>query len=153
MSEPDVWTTLEADRMASAYYDPFAGWTPSQIAGGPAQQFPIEAYAPAPYYPPPVPGPLEYLYGAGAEVLSSKPITDLLWEWTREEIGLGKREVQESAGVTVIHSQPPMAGGAPAQPYPLMIPGAPAPPSAVGTGTMILIVAGLVILGGYFLRK
>lgn len=154
----DIWTSLETERMTSAMYepyDPFSGMTPSAYTGGYAQHFPIEAFEPDPYYQPPVPGPLEYLYGVGEEVIEYMPknITDALWGWTLEEIGLGpeERAVQEGAGVTVLHTQPPQAGGAPAQPYSYMIPGVPAPPQAPKLSATILIGAGLVVL--YFLLK
>ena len=152
----DIWTSLETERMTSAMYepyDPFSGMSPSAIAGGPAQHFPIEAFEPDPYYQPPVPGPLDYLWEAGAEVLGSKTITDALWGWTLQEVGLGpeERAVQEGPGVTVLHTQPPQAGGAPAQPYPWVTPGVPAPPQAVKLSATILIGAGLVVL--YFLLK
>lgn len=152
----DLWTSLETERMTSAMYepyDPFSGWTPSMIAGGPTKHFPIEAFEPDPYYQPPVPGPLDYLWEVGAEVLGSKSITDALWGWGLQEVGLGPKEraVQEGAGVTVIHTQPPQAGGAPAQPYPQLIPGVPAPPQAVKLSATVLIGAGLVVL--YFLLR
>ncbi len=149
--EMDVFEAL--GDFAYEPYDPFSGWTPSMITGGPAKHFPIEAFEPDPYYQPPVPGPLDYLWEAGAEVLTSKPVTDALWGAGLREIGLGteERAIQEGPGVTVIHTQPQQAGGAPAQPYPWAVPGAPAPPQAAKLSATVLIGAGLVVL--YFLFR
>lgn len=75
----------------------------------------------------------------------------LLWEkYVSPELRPKQRVVREGAGVTVVHSQPPYAGGKPASPlqriFPFYTPTAGAPPQAVGTGTMILIGAGLLVL-------
>ncbi|MBA7523263.1 hypothetical protein ES705_15386 [subsurface metagenome] len=84
-------------------------------------------------------------------------LPELLWERGLEEIGLlpKQRVVDEGAGVTVIHTQPAQAGGAPAQPTQQIIPGkipvyAPAPPKAAVISTTVLIVIGL---GLYILTR
>ena len=135
-------------------YDPFSGMTPSAIAGGPAKHFPIEAFAPEPDpdWLTRLWQPVDVLWGTGEQFVehTAEKLPELLWGY-----GLTKlRKVDEGAGVTVIHSQAPQAGGTPAQPTQVVIPGqvpfytpmAGAPPQAVGTSTMILIGAGLIIL-------
>ncbi|MBA7496439.1 hypothetical protein ES702_07047 [subsurface metagenome] len=149
--EMDVFEALGAPVYEP--YDPYSGWASSQIPWEYSRHFPPEAFELDPYYQPPVQEPLDYLWEVGAEALESKTITDALWGWTLQEIGLGpgERAVQEGPGVTVLHTQPPQAGGAPAQPYPQILPGVPAPPQAVKLSATILIGAGLVVL--YFLLK
>lgn len=127
-------------------YDPFSGMTPSMIAGGYAQNFPIEAFEPDPYYQSPIQGPLDYIWEEFAVPIGSKMINEALFGKELEE-----RAVQEGAGVTVLYTQPQQAGGAPAQPYQQIIPGAAAPPQAVKLSATILIGAGLVVL--YFLFR
>lgn len=136
--------------------DPFSGMTPSAIAGGPAKHFSFEAYAPEPDIWAPVRQPLDYLWGKGEELVEHtlEEAPKMLWERGLQEIGLlpKQRVVSEGAGVTVIHSQAPQAGGAPAQPTQRVIPGQvpffmPAGgPQDVGTSTMILIGAGILVL-------
>lgn len=143
--EMDVFTELGAP--AYKPYDPFSGWTPSMIAGGPAKNFPIEAFEPEPDWLTRLAQPVDYLWETGEQFVeqTTEKLPELLWGY-----GLSKlRKVNEGAGVTVIHSQAPQAGGTPAQPTTKVIPGQVpfgAPPQAVGTGTMILIGAGLIVL-------
>lgn len=86
---------------------------------------------------------------------ASEKLPELLWTRGLQEVGLlpKQRVVSEGAGVTVIHTQAPQAGGAPAQPVQAVIPGTlpyytpiTGPQQAVGTGTLILIGAGLLVL-------
>ena len=145
--EMDVFEALGAPAYEPSY-DPFSGWTPSAIAGGPAKHFPVEAYAPEPDWLTRLWQPVDYLWGTGEQFAehTAEKLPELLWGY-----GLSKlRKVNEGAGVTVVHSQAPYAGGAPAQPIekvlPFYTPMAGAPPQAIGTGTMILIGAGLIVL-------
>ena len=140
-------------------YNPFSGMTPSAIAGGYASNFPVEAYAePEPDWLTSFSRPWVNLWETGAERVeyTAEKLPDLLFERSLQEIGIlpKRRVVDEGAGVTVIHSQAPQTGGTPAQPTQVVIPGRQpsgtpmpgAPPQAVGTGTMILIGAGLIVL-------
>lgn len=140
-------------------YDPFSGWTPSAIAGGPAKHFPVEAYAPEPDWLSSLAAPWESFgqnfWETGGEVIQtgSKVLPEVLWKRGLQEVGLlpKQRVVDEGAGITVIHSQAPRAGGIPAQPIipgrlPYYTPMVGAPPQAVGTSAVILIGAGLLIL-------
>ena len=147
----DVFEALGAPAYEPAY-DPFSGWTPSAIAGGPAKHFSVEAYAPDPDWLTSLWQPVDYLWETGEQFVeqTTKKLPELLWGY-----GLSKlRTVNEGAGVTVIHSQAPQAGGTPAQPTQTVIPGqvpfftpmAGAPPQAVGMSMTILIGAGLFVL-------
>jgi len=138
-------------------YDPFSGLTPSAIAGGPAKHFPVEAFAPEPDFLTRMWQPVDYLWESGVEQVeyAAEKLPDLLWETGLREAGLlpKQRVVREGAGVTVVHTQPPYAGGQPASPIQKILPGfqprtpvAAPPPQAVGTGTMILIGAALIVL-------
>lgn len=166
MSEPDIWTALETERMASAAYDPFSDMSLEQITGGYTQHFPAESYA-APetdwltefWQPWDAFGHNLWETGVESVGYTSKKLPELLWERGLQEIGLLPKQsvVREGAGVTVVHTQPPQAGGAPAQPIQKIIPGklpvyAPgAPPKAAVISTSVLIVAGLLLF--ILLRK
>lgn len=85
-------------------------------------------------------------------------LPELLWGWGLEKAGIIDRPkqvvVNEGAGVTVTHSQPPHAGGEPAQPIvttiPQILPASMVPAGAAiqekGISTIILIGAGLLVL-------
>ncbi len=101
------------------------------------------------------------LWETGVESIEqvSQKLPELLWERGLREIGLLPKQsvVREGAGVTVVHTQAPQAGGAPAQPIQKIIPGkfpvyAPgAPPKAAVISTSVLLVAGLLLF--ILLRK
>ncbi len=145
--ELSVFESLGAP--AYAPYDPFAGMTPSAIAGGYAKNLPVAAYTPEPDWLARVWQPVDAIWGTGEKFVEQalERAPDLLW-------GYASRKVDEGAGVTVIHSQAPQPGGTPAQPVQKVIPGPGqfpfytpgAPQQAAGTGTMILIGAGLLVL-------
>lgn len=166
MSEQDIWTSLEAERMASAAYDPFSDMSLEQMTGGYTQNFPAESYAaPEPDWLTNLWQPWDdfgqNLWGTTGQVVeyTSQKLPELLWERGLREVGLlpKQRVVREGAGVTVVHTQAPQAGGAPAQPIQKIIPGlfpfsAPgvAPKAAVLSGS-VMIVVGLVLF--ILLRK
>jgi len=148
--EMDVFEGLGAP--AYEPYDSFSGYDPWEYS----RNFPIEAYAPEQDFLADAWKPMDEF---GRQVLEMGGRTIQYGFEKAPEIlfGLGAqalRKVDEGAGVTVIHSQAPQAGGTPAQPIQKVIPGqwpfytpvAGAPPQAIGAGTMILIGAGLVVL-------
>jgi len=162
--EMDLWTALEYDRMASATYDPLGGMTASQVMSptvrafppsaftsptvvSPAQPWLIEMADPVPSWYDPISGFFEKSY---------EKLPELLWGYGLEKAGVIDRPkpqvVDEGAGVVVTHTQPPQAGGAPAQPITTTIPSTLSPVfgplvSAVKeTDKMIWIGAGLFVL-------
>lgn len=150
----DIWASMEADRLASASYEP-STISLQQIADIPGH-FPAEAYTPEPSWLEKVWKPWDNfghnLWETGVESTKyvSEKLPELLWETGLREIGLLPKQsvVDEGAGVTVIHTQGPQAGGAPAQPIQQIIPGrlpvyAPAPPKAAVISTTVLICIGL----------
>jgi len=158
----DLWSTAEAYRMESAMYDPFSGMTLQEVTGGPARHFPVEAYAPEPSWLTKLWQPFES-FGQQLWKTAAPPIEytyeklpELLWETGLREAGLlpKQRVVDEGAGVTVVHTQAPQAGGAPAQPIQTIIPGQPpayapvigAPKAAVISSTVLIGAAVIVLL-------
>lgn len=133
-------------------YDPISDFTSAQIPWEYSRNFPAEAYAPEPDWLTKLWKPVDVLWGTGEQFVerTAEKLPELLWGY-----GLSKlRKVDEGAGVTVLHTQAPYPGGTPAQPTEKVIAGqvpfytrmAGAPPQAVGTSTMILIGAGLIVL-------
>lgn len=98
------------------------------------------------------------LWGTAGKALeySNEALPTLLWETGLREAGLLPKQsvVDEGAGVTVIHTQGPQAGGAPAQPTQQIIPGqlplyAPltgTPPAAGKISASILVIVGVIVL-------
>jgi len=166
MSEPDIWTSLEAERMASAEYDPLRGMSLQDAAGMDTRHFTAESYVePETSWLTNLWQPWDdfgqNLWGATGQAVeyTSEKLPELLWERGLREVGLlpKQRVVREGAGVTVVHTQAPQAGGTPAQPlqkilpglFPVYAPGA-APKAAVLSGSVMLVV-GLVLF--ILLRK
>ena len=157
----DIWTSLEADRLASATYEP-PGISLQQIAGVPGH-FAAEDYTPEPDWLTNLWQPWDNfgqnLWGTAGQAVeyTSEKLPELLWERGLREVGLLPKQsvVDEGAGVTVIHTQGPQAGGAPAQPIQQIIPGkipvyAPSAPKAAVISTTVLIGIGL---GLYILTR
>jgi len=161
MSEPDIWTSLEADRLASATYDPLRGMSLEQAAGMDTRHFPVESYVPEPDWLTSVYQPwdnfADNLWGTAGQVVeySSAALPKLLWEKGLRDVGLlpKQRVVDEGAGVKVLHTQAPQAGGAPAQPTQVIIPGKfptsapltsfPPPTGKISAG--ILVIVGVIV--------
>jgi len=81
-------------------------------------------------------------------------LPEVLWGYGMEQIRPKKTQVDEGAGVTVIHTEPAHAGGEPAAPIsisvPQLLPGGAG--QAVSTSNILLFGAGLVVLY-LFIRK
>ena len=163
----DIWTSLEAERMASAAYDPFSDMSLEEITGSYTQNFPVEAYAaPETSWLTNLWQPWDdfgqNLWGTAGQAVeySSQKLPELLWERGLKEIGLLPKQsvVREGAGVTVVHTQAPQAGGAPAQLiqkiipglFPSYMPAGAAPKAAVLSGSVMIIVGIVLVI---LLRK
>lgn len=96
-----------------------------------------------------------YKAGQGALGATYEKLPELLWE--KYVVKPKQIKIDEGAGVTVVHTQAPHAGGEPAQPIvttiPQLIPawGAAGAPKAIDTSTILVIVAGLAAV--FFLFK
>jgi len=172
----DIWDSLDPGGEMTAY-DTGLTLSPAQLMGPMGGNFPAEAFL--------VPEPIEkswlgsiwepfgtfgqdlWQVGKTTTEQVAERIPDLLFGWGLRQLGAfpEQREVSEGAGVTVIHTQAPHAGGEPAQPGVSIIPGQwPTIPSGLVSARMRevaqkaqipvgVMLAGAGILVLYFVTK